>query len=295
MQKNLKLDFTHLKSALHKNVAVISIDNAVLWNCRDKSVTKQYYAALYWMLIAATFFILLIFTAVKVYIVIAGKCKLIYLWRLAVLEHLYEKFCAGKYHEKDAICYHKLLTQPVCNIKIPKAEMQARIVILVISMLMLPIAIFLSALSYDLHPLSCITGTSEDTISYNETSMTVELRHSDGVLIFRTISVSVALCLGIILLINIFAFALLNYFIIKILKSQVDESKIKVIKMEIDKLVKDKQNLEPDEVAKLQSQIVKLKELLSIEQSSSIQTCDDQQEAAHLETEEGNWVYQQNN
>ncbi|XP_065882987.1 uncharacterized protein [Dysidea avara] len=254
----------------HQEVEVEFIDDAVLWNCRDKSVTKHYYRGLYWMLTATTVAILFVFMVVKLYIVLAASHGHIYLWRLAVLEHLHEKLDTCTHHDLDALCYNRLLLQSELEIKVPKCTYYFRVVALIYSVIILPIAISLSALSYDLHPLSCITGTAEDTISYNETAKAVEIRYSDHLLLFQKISVGIVGVLATNFLIIILGFACLNYSIIKILKGQVNDNKIKIIREEIKKLEMDiRESCDTADLEELQSQILKLKKLLCIELKKS--------------------------
>ena len=246
----------------HEAVEVNVIDNAILWNCRDKSVTKHYYRGLYWMLIAATLLILIVFMIVKLCIVVAASHGSTYLWRIAVLEHLHETLNNGEYCDEDALCYDRLLSQKELKINISKGVYRLRKRILAASVIILPIAILLSALSYDLHPLSCIFVASEDTISYNETSKTVEIRYSDGILLFQKISVFFVVLLAVHFFIIILGFAYLNYTVIKRLKGQVNEIKITVIKQEIKKLEKDIKKGGEADVQQLQSRILKYKKLL---------------------------------
>ena len=246
----------------HETVEVDIIDNAILWKCRDKSVTKHYYRGLYWMLIAAILLILIVFTIVKLCIVVAASHGSTYLWRLAVLEHLHETLNTGKYHDEDALWYDRLLSQKGLKINISKGAYQLRKILLTVSVITLPIAILLSALSYDLHPLSCIFGISEDTISYNETSKTVEIRYSDGILLFQKISAFFVVLLALNFLIIILGFAYLNYTVIKRLKGQVNEIKITVIKQEIKKVEKDIKKGREADIKQLQSRILKYKKIL---------------------------------
>ena len=76
----------------HMNVSVSSIDDAVLWNCRNLSETKIYYKGLYILLLVAFFLTLLIFLIVKCTIIFGATHddRYRYLKRIAVIQCLAE-------------------------------------------------------------------------------------------------------------------------------------------------------------------------------------------------------------
>ena len=72
----------------HTNVMVSHIDDALLWNCRKHSVTKEYYIGLYYMLLAAFTAILVMLTITKLAILIGNRRGISHLWKIAVVQYL---------------------------------------------------------------------------------------------------------------------------------------------------------------------------------------------------------------
>lgn len=72
----------------HTDVNVSFIDDAILWSCRDHSVTKHYYRGLYWMLISAFSGTIVAFIFTKITVICGAKHGCPYLWRLAIIECL---------------------------------------------------------------------------------------------------------------------------------------------------------------------------------------------------------------
>ena len=75
----------------HTDVNVSFIDDVILWNCRDHSVTKHYYRGLYWMLISAFLGTIIAFIFTKITIICGSEHGCPYLWRIAVIEYLQQK------------------------------------------------------------------------------------------------------------------------------------------------------------------------------------------------------------
>ena len=80
--------FTVTSHPDHVDVNVSFIDDAILWSCRDHSVTKRYYRGLYWMLISAFSATMVTFLLTKITIIFGAKHGSLYLWQLAVIECL---------------------------------------------------------------------------------------------------------------------------------------------------------------------------------------------------------------
>jgi len=88
----------------HQNVVIRSVSNAVLWNCRDKSVTNYYYQGLYGMLIGAFFAIILVFLITRLTVVCGWRYRLDQslhniLWQMAIVQRLKE--IVGEYGPED--------------------------------------------------------------------------------------------------------------------------------------------------------------------------------------------------
>ena len=222
----------------HANVSISFIDNAVLWNCREHSVTKTYYKGLYWMLIAAFVATLIAFTITKLAILCGTKHGFTSLWHIAVVKYLQEEveglLSATTYTEprarQVAYCYKQLLTKEYY--KEHKEDLHNstishlnafRMTALFLSTIGLPFAILLSFLSYDLHPLSCILAApSEDSIVYNVTTEAVHINFSENVLLYQKVMAGIIVVIGVCFIINVFCFYCVNYCIIDMLKTKVN-------------------------------------------------------------------------
>ena len=73
----------------HNQRTVSSIDDSVLWNCRETSLTKNYYKVLYSMLLIVSVLATLIFFGVKT-LNFCGDTPLKRLWEVAVAQQLQE-------------------------------------------------------------------------------------------------------------------------------------------------------------------------------------------------------------
>ena len=130
------------------NVTVGAISKSILWNCRDYSVTKNYYKGFYIALIT----ILLLY-------VIFGMSKI----------------CRCCYDDSKStkIIWCQLLSDWVLRISL----------------------VFLLT-SYDIDPWICFHGPS--SITYDEDTHEVDLKHPESVLIYQKISPFLATGLGLI-------------------------------------------------------------------------------------------------
>ena len=72
----------------HTNVIVTYIDDALLWSCRNLSVTKDYYKGLYSMLFAAFAVTMIFLTITKLTIFFGNRASISYLWKIAVVQYL---------------------------------------------------------------------------------------------------------------------------------------------------------------------------------------------------------------
>jgi len=210
----------------HQAVEVSLIDNAVLWNCREHSVTKGYYKTLYWMLFGTSATILFILLLVKLTVVGAAKHGYNYMWQLATLQYFHEELDNAKLHaERDARCYAMLLTKEI-KTEVPATANHLRKFFLRYSVFLLPLLLLLTGLSYDSHPLSCMVGPSEETIMYNSSTNRVELRYSDNILRFQQVMAIFVIYLALLFIGCVIGFFCCNYWIIKKFKKQVELKKL---------------------------------------------------------------------
>ena len=217
----------------HTNVAVNYIDDAVLWNCREHSVTSNYYVTLYWMLLSVFMATLLFYTVSKCFALwsITSLNSLTDLWRLAIMKQLKRPMEKATYSSDSAEwlaqCYRDLLKEiPECVYnKVRKLSLvKRRKSIAYWSLTALVLALAFSILSYDLHPLSCVSGIPEDTINYDDTTRTVELRLPGSVVTFRRVGVFIVLFLIIALVLFAWWFYRVTRQIVYIMEVKVEKA-----------------------------------------------------------------------
>ena len=117
----------------HQNKVVRSVSNAVLWDCRELSVTNYYYQALYGMLVGAFFAIVLVFLVTRLTVMCGWRYRLSQglhniLWQMAIVHRLREIVIEygpqDDYTEQKAESYqdqwndHKKISIPCMDIKI---------------------------------------------------------------------------------------------------------------------------------------------------------------------------------
>ena len=197
----------------HTDVIVEYVDDAVLWKCRDQSLTRSYYVTMYWMLLA------MLIATLGVYLVskFLALCNIDYfesrtdLWHLGILElMLEEKNDLNPVTAKETAKHIQgLLDKDIpknglsevleCDLEL-NCIMWLRKIIPFVSLFASVFALAFCILSYDLHSVSCIAGISEDFINYDNTTHTVELRFPDEVITFQQIGAVIAFFLVIAIL-----------------------------------------------------------------------------------------------
>ena len=198
----------------HTNVIVNYIDDSVLWSCRKESPTKDYYFNLYWMLLSVFIVTLAFYAASKSFALfnITTSDSLSDLWHMGVIKHLKKRIqmkndCSPADATRLADCYGDLLDNKIPEKVYKKlAAIKERKILPHLSLWLLVFGLIFSALSYDLHPLSCISGIPEESISYNNMTQTVELRYLNWVLSFQQPIVFIACLLFFFLVITAFRF-----------------------------------------------------------------------------------------
>ena len=229
----------------HSDVFVNSIDDSILWSCRKHSLTSDYYVTLYCMLLFV-FTVTLVFYAVTKFFAlwsISSYDSLSDLWHMGVMKHLtkqmerpratYSSYCATRL----AKCYRALLSKQIPEniheeLKNRSAKVKIRNSLPCLSLVMLILVLVCGALSYDLHPLSCINGIPEESINYDNATQTVELKFPDGVIIYQRVGVFVTF----ILLIALMIIGLLFYWVTSKIVDEMEkkvEDEIKIMTSEI--------------------------------------------------------------
>ena len=222
----------------HANVNVSFIDDAILWNCRDRSVTKHYYKGLYWMLISAFSGTMIAFISTKFIIIYGAKFKYRYLWWLAVIECLQNMKVDTKHVENIEIFKENCKKQ--LDYVIESREDLLRktridhndecclwcydictISSLCCSVFCLVTGIVLTFLFYDLHPLSCIHGEREKYINYDAENESVEIHFASSILLAQKVVGIILPVLALAFVINAIFFYLCNVQMVKILAKYV--------------------------------------------------------------------------
>lgn len=195
----------------YTNVTVSDINDAILWNCRDRSLSIFYYRSLYFMALIALAAALIGFCTTKIFTscgicISSPKYGLNMLWQIAVLQYVNNKMDTNNLEEKNEVL--KML-----NDEIPEGAyegalktMRCKMIILWILPFLLILIMASSYLTYDVHPLACLALSSQESIEYEGTKVTIKVPY--GLFIYQTVAAFFSL-----LFIGVFLFfAYLFYF-----------------------------------------------------------------------------------
>ena len=178
----------------HADLIVREVSNAILWNCRQKSVTHSYYKALYFILFASFIAIMVVFIGARLSVMCGWRYRLganlqNILWRLVLVKRVKQlilRYGADdpRTKEKAKIYFDQWNKGSDKRVRwwisaIPYCEA----VFLVIAM---PFILT----SYDIHPLGCLIGPDEDTIRYDNKSAKVTLDFPSGLLLYQKLALS---------------------------------------------------------------------------------------------------------
>ena len=187
--------FNVTSSPGYTNVEVDSISDAILWNCRRQSLTNKRYKIIYCVLFAAMSAALLYFFVPKFMTLITVNCnrgsfnknELTKLWHIAILEQLKDLTKPLKLSLKE---YQPLIDKGIPeDLKlISSCKNCCRRAIPEILLCLCVVILGLFYLSYDLHPLACVSQPEEAHITYNSTTKRVKLEISDELLIFQKVT-----------------------------------------------------------------------------------------------------------
>ena len=194
----------------HENLIVRDVSNAILWNCRQKSVTHDYYKALYTILNVTFVTIMLVFLGARLSVMCGWRYRLgqnlhNILWRLVLVKRVKQlvlRYGADDPRTKERVRVYDEQWKR-------SSEQRARWSISAIpycEAVLLVIAIPFILTSYDIHPLGCLIGPDEDTIRYDNESGKVTLDFTKGLLQYQKIALSSSIFFMVP--IGIFAFML---------------------------------------------------------------------------------------
>lgn len=207
--------------AEHKNLQVAHVSNSVLWNCREKSLTNQYYKVLYGLLFAAFVLILLVFIVTRLSVLCGNITQELTilkqaLWRIQLIKDLRKRM---RKHEKglDALFNwfdeqwdrdHRKNTEGDTKHHRKRKVSSIHCSVLIIPFfeaLFLIVALPFMLTTYDINPIGCLVGPDEDTIEYNNVTGKVTLQFADSVLNYQV----AALTISVVLMVPLASFAVM--------------------------------------------------------------------------------------
>ena len=226
-------------SSEYMNVYVTSINDAVLWNCRTLSDNKNYYKNLYWMVIVVMILVMTGFLAIKLItlITVSNNCgckcciclcstfkhSLTKLWYIAIIA---ERSAMQQQQCRHMEIYKNLLKKNIPhNVvqKLPNYNNFCRSIIPYILLSSLVTILCLICLSFDLHPLACITKFEEDLVTYDPEVNRVELKFSNHLLILQEVAAFLVIFLLITYTVCVKLFFCCTEKVIEELKDKVKE------------------------------------------------------------------------
>ena len=220
-------DFNVSSRSDHQNLQVSHVTNAVLWNCREKSVTNQYYKVLYGLLFTAFSLILLVFIVTRLSVLCGNISEELAnlkqaLWRIQLLKYmrkqvkrykneldkLYKQEELFDWFSKEWIRNHHIgneeSTRHHKKINVSKIHF-SMLIIPFFEALFLIVALPFMLTTYDLNPIGCLVGPDEDAIEYDNVTGKVHLQFTVSVLNYQI----GALIISVILIIPLASLALL--------------------------------------------------------------------------------------
>jgi len=194
----------------HTDVIVNEVSNAILWDCREKSVTRRYYKSLYGLLFMSFGLIVTIFIGARLSVMCGWRSKLSHnlhsiLWRLVLIKRL--KQLVLHYGANDSRTKEKAeLYYQQWNSKQQEKVHWTISAVPYFEALFLVLALPFILTSYDLHPLGCVVGPDENSIRYFNETGKVDLGFPDVLLAYQKFALGASMVL--MAPIAIFAFLL---------------------------------------------------------------------------------------
>ena len=235
-------------SSKYMNVNVTSINDAVLWNCRQFSETSESYKFLYWMVIIVLMMIIIILFLIKlISLIVVNSCcgcwsstfkhGLTKLWYIAIHRKLIKliksQTSLSSQSTEDGIInndniiinsYDKMLKEDIPDhiVETLSCKNYCRSIIPYI-LLLISIAIMcLAYSSYDMHPLACLVEPDKELITYEESK--VELKFSTFLLFYQKLGGILVLSLGIIFFVFVRLFFYCTEQVVKELRGHVGDA-----------------------------------------------------------------------
>jgi len=183
----------------YMNVPVKEISNAILWDCREKSVTRSYYKSLYGLLFMSFGLIVLIFIGARLTVMCGWRSRLSHnlhsiLWRLVLIKRLKQlilRYGANdpRTKEKAEIYYQQW------NSKQQETVHWTISAVPYFEALFLVLALPFILTSYDIHPLGCVVGPDEDSIQYSIETCRVDIGFPESLLTYQKFALGASIVL----------------------------------------------------------------------------------------------------
>ena len=193
----------------HTDVPVNEISNAILWDCREKSVTNQYYKALYGILFTAFGIVVLMFIGARLTVMCGWRSRLSHnlhniLWRLVLIKRL--KQLVLRYGTNDPRTKKKSqIYYEQWNVEQKQKAHWTISAVPYFETVFLVIALPFMLTSYDIHPLGCVIGPDEGSIQYFNETGKVKLDFPPTLVAYQKF----ALVVSVVLMVPIVSFGLL--------------------------------------------------------------------------------------
>ena len=211
----------------HNDLRISDVSNSVLWNCREKSITRKYYKILYGALSVAFAVILSMFILTRLSILWGNmRPGLDYLnkamWHIQIIKKLrdYLEYKRGRtptQYKNNKIFPHdqgnnistlpeklsdwsvncKLKEMILDDTKSNKGLLCSMLIIPFMEAVFLIIALPFMLTTYDINPVGCLVGPDEDAIQYNNVTGRVELKIAKSVFVYQKAALAIFIVLMI--------------------------------------------------------------------------------------------------
>ena len=202
----------------HTNVPISDVSNSVLWNCRERSVTNEYYKVLYGSLFVAFVLVLLVFMVTRMSVLFGNMTKELShlnetLWNMQLLKHMRKKLKEKEIDIKRELHLNRFIDEWLneddhhhhhddrkFSSKRSTSICHSMLIIPFLEAVLLVIALPFMLSTYDINPIGCLVGPDENAIEYNNITGRVQLRFTEGVLAYQTAALTISIILMVLII-----------------------------------------------------------------------------------------------
>ena len=188
------------------NLQISDVSNSVLWNCREKSVTNQYYKVLYGLLFAAFVLILLVFIVTRMSVLFGNMHRGLShlnkaLQNIQLLKYVRKELKENEIDHSDLLEWFIEEWDKECHSCDDSNENDCEfryfslLIIPFFEALLLIIALPFMLTTYDINPIGCLVGPDENAIEYNNVTGKVQLPFTEGVLAYQKAALTISIVL----------------------------------------------------------------------------------------------------